>query len=191
MRTGDVFLLVVAIWIFGSFFSTCTAEAQRSTRATDEEILAAITVHEAGFDSPGDLWGVFAVLANQSADRGMTWRAYLELHSPRFLAGVGRNPWAHELRDSDTPPRTRLGAGWLNPRAGGLPSRRSRFHELVALAYEVIRSQPVCGATAWGSRADYATGTFAAYHAHDVFDDCRGGSTSPTRNLFSHAPGEP
>ena len=191
MRAGDVLLFVVAIWICGSFFATCTADAQRrESRATDEEILAAITVHEAGFDSPGDMFGIFAVCANQAASRGMTWRAYLELHSPRFLAGIGRNPWAHELRDSDTPPRTSLGAGWMNERPGGLPSRRSRFHDLVALAYEVIRSQPVCGATAWGSRADYSTGTFHAFHAHDVFDDCSG-DAGPTRNLFSHAPGEP
>lgn len=191
MKAGDVLLACVAIWICGSFFATCTAEAQRALpRATDEEILAAITVHEGGFDSPGDMWGIFAVCANQAAERGMTWRAYLELHSPRFLAGIGRNPWAHELRDTDAPPRTSMGAGWTNERPGGLPSRRSRFHDLVVLAYEVIHSQPVCAATAWGSRADYATGTFAAFHAHDVFDDCSGDAGS-TRNLFSHAPGEP
>lgn len=198
----DVILAGVAILVaLAMTFRSCEVEAQARRPRSDEETLAALCVHEADFDSPGDCWGIFAVLANIAEARGTTWQRAIRLHSPRFSAGTSSRPWASALRDTDAPPRESMGAGWRNERCTGpttperplrtcLPSRRERFRDLVVLCYEIIHTPPVCAATTWGNARDYREGRFAREHAHDVFVDCSGGAGS-TRNLFSHAPGEP
>ena len=82
MKAGDALLFALAIWICGSFFATCTADAQPSAHATPEEILAALTVNESDFDSPGDMWGIFAVLSNIASARGVSWMRAAHMHSP-------------------------------------------------------------------------------------------------------------
>lgn len=196
----DLVLALVVMLAVGSMIATCDADAQTRRGPTDEETLAALCVHEADFDSPGDCWGIYAVLANIAEARSTTWQRAIRLHSPRFSAGTSSRPWASALRDSDTPPPP-MRSGWLNeracaPRAGGarsgapcaLPSRRERFRDLVALCYEIIRTPPVCSATTWGNTRDYREGRFARAHARDVFVDCSGGEAGGTRNRFSHAP---
>lgn len=191
-RGDDLVLALFLVLAGASMLATCGADAQRAAAATSEETLAAICVHEAGFDSPGDCWGIFAVLAN-AAERARvsSWLRALPWHSGQFVRGTGAHPWARALRDSDDAPDG-MAASWTRARitASGarLPSRRDRFRDLVALAYEIIRSPIVCAATAWGNEADYTTGRFAVHHARDVFVDCRGSAEGPTRNRFSHAP---
>lgn len=185
-RADDTILLGLVLLVCVSMLATCEADAQ-TRPATDEETLAALCVHEAGWDSPADCWGIFAQLSNQGELRSITWRAYLERHFGRFRGGLGRNPWAIELRDSDRRPPS-LDASWLAPRVGGLPSRRARFGELVRLAFEIVRSAPVCGALFWGNEADYRSGPFAEAHRHDRRLAC--GNGEPTRNVYS-APGAP
>lgn len=184
MRRADDLILFGLVCLVVLSLVTCEgfpAEAQ-TREASDEETLAALCVHEAGWDSPADCWGIFAVLANQADSRGLTWRAYLGHHFARFRGGVGRNPWARELRDDERRPAS-LDASWLHERVGGLPSRRARFHELVALAFEIIRTPAVCGAFFWGNEADYRSGPFAEAHRSDRRVAC--GNGEPTANVYT------
>ena len=172
LAAGLVFILAVSLGRCGSREEGhAAAQGRRARPQTPEETLAAICVHEAGWDHPGDCAAIYAVLANNATIEGVTWQRFLSWYSPRFTAGTGRNPWTLALRDSDAYPDG-LGASWSHPRDGGLPSRREAYGHLVALAASVIRSPPVCEATDWGEASDYVTGRYARAHRFDVFPDC-------------------
>lgn len=139
-----VLLLVLACTRCGS-----RAHAQEHDDALD---LARLCVHEAGFDSPDDCTGIYAVIANGAEREGMTWSAFARVYSRRFFAGTSAQPWALQLDEDRGPHGVRW--SWTHPRVGGLPSRHDAFSALVAHCRVLFGGGPSVDATDWGSESD-------------------------------------
>src|SRR6478609_2226640 len=143
LAAGLVFLLAASLGRCGPLPSPAAAQDRPRWHRTPEETLAALCVNEAGWDSPGDCAAIFAVLFNNGVNEGVPWLVFATWYSPRFFAGTGARPWTSHLRDSDAHPEG-MTASWLQPRDGGLPSRRARFASLVAECRFIISRPPAC-----------------------------------------------
>jgi hypothetical protein len=94
--------LIAALGVLLAALVAASAGAQR--RASDLEVLARITVHEAGWEDRGDMEAIFAVLRSGAEREGLTWRAFAAAYSPRLHAGTVSRRWAAELVESCTAP---------------------------------------------------------------------------------------
>jgi hypothetical protein len=134
-------------------------------------------VHEAGWDSPDDCTGIYAVLRRTAERRGLSFLAALRSYSPRFFAGTSVRPWARLLTDSEAPPRG-LASSWRRPRVEGALSRRDAFAAILAHCRRIFGRPTMCPADDWGTARDHERARLAGRRFR--FVQC-----GTTHNLFS------
>ena len=140
-RSGPLLLLALAVWI-GAL--TLLMAASASAQAHEALLLARLTAHEAGLDSPAD-----AVLIDE-----VSYSRAVELASPRWSRCAVRRAWTRHLRADGERPRGWPAASW--------EVHRPRWLELLAFCERVVRGEvpSVCAGRvrSWGSRADVLRG---------------------------------
>lgn len=177
-------LLVLALlgWVPSCLHVRAQAVSHDEPPPVDEQLVldvVRLTAHEAGLDSLGDADGIYAVLVNGAAARGLGTHAFARTHSPRFFRGTSARPWALALTLDCARPRG-FTASWDLPRGERL-SRHDACVALVEHVRAIVAAPPICRAETWGSlEHDYAR--LRARGVCFVMDDCGSGAL----NGFSH-----
>jgi hypothetical protein len=147
--------LVLALWMGVLTWMLVTAAAARSqARPAPEALLARLTAHEAGLESPADAVLIDEVLRGIVERDGVSYSRAVELASPRWSRCAVRRVWTCHLRADGERPRGWTAASW--------DVHRPRWLELLAWCERVVRGEvpSVCvePARVWGSRADVLRG---------------------------------
>lgn len=141
-----VLLILLGLWALVAI--------ARGQSEDDGLILARLTVHEAGFDSPADASLIHAVLSGIVERDHVSYRRAAALAAPRWSAGRTSRPWTLELHEDGRTPRGWRGARWS--------AYRERWGALLEHARRVVRGEipSTCSSSprVWGSRADVARG---------------------------------
>lgn len=123
-------------------------------RPTDAELLARITVHEAGFDSPADAVLIHEVLTSIVERTGVSYARAAELASPRLARCEVRRRWVCGLTSSARRPAHWPLASW--------PAHRPRWLAVLEHARLVVAGEAASPCRerprVWGSREDVLRG---------------------------------
>lgn len=171
---------VLAAWlvlILGLALRCCGAVPVHA-QSDDGLLVARLCVHEAGFDSPDDCAGIYAVLARGAERHHIALAAFARRYSPRFTAGTSARPWARALADTDAPPHGLSVALWRRPRGEGSLSRRDAFAALLLRCRELVAAPPAIAVDDWGSAQDHERARLSGRRFVIV-------DVGATRNLFS------
>lgn len=145
-------LVFIGLWL-GLFALIGVLSAQRA-RTTDAELLARITVHEAGFDSPADTMLVHEVLSGIVERSGVSYARAAELASPRLARCAVRRRWVCGLDARARRPEHWPMASWAAHRPRWLAALEHAQRVIDGEVPSPCRERP----RVWGSRADVARG---------------------------------
>lgn len=120
-------LLVSAVALRG-----CVGEAE-AQREPDHVVLARLTVHEAGWDSPADASLIHDVLAGIVERDGVSYARAAELASPRLARCAVRRRWVCGLAEDGRRPAGWRGASW--------DAHRPRWMALLEHARRVVAGE--------------------------------------------------
>lgn len=165
------------------------AAAQDCGSRSDALILAALSVHEAGWYADDDMRGIHAVLVTLAEDWSTTFSGAACRHSRRFMEGRTARPWASDLvEDCTTParwPTTVVVRDGDTVRVAAHPPFANfceRWLGRLALAHRILAAPPVTReAHTWGGRLDFSEGRRRALSGTRVFVEVVIGET---RNHF-------
>lgn len=122
------------------------------------EQLAALGVHEDGWDHPDMVAGILAVWRHIAETRHVEMLYAAHQHSRRFYAGTSTRPWVLWLTREGRKPQG-MDATWLRPRVGAhgqeLPSRHDQWLVYLAAATAALEAPSVCVADTWGNDDDW------------------------------------
>lgn len=146
-------LAFVGLWL-GLFALIGILSAQRHHAPTDAELLARITVHEAGFDSPADSMLVHEVLLGIVERSGVSYARAAELASPRLARCAVRRRWVCGLDARARRPDHWPMASWAAHRPRWLAALAHAQRVIAGEVPSPCRERP----RVWGSRSDVARG---------------------------------
>lgn len=155
-RSPLYLLIALGVWIgFLTWMMATAATAQRrEPPPSNALLLARLTAHEAGLDSPADAGLIHDVLTGIVERDGVSYSRAVELASPRWSRCAVRRSWTCHLRADGGRPRGWPAASW--------EVHRPRWLELLAWCERVVRGEvpSVCAGRvrSWGSRADVMRG---------------------------------
>lgn len=141
------------------------ASAQTCPERTDTEILAILTVHEAGWHSDGDMVSIYLVISNLARNWGVSFAQAACMHSTRLMQGRTSRPWASDLTAACTRPARWPTTTWVCDEETGLcgaepyapwENYEDRCHSLMERAATTLRTvHGTCSATTWGGVIDF------------------------------------
>lgn len=152
-RLALVIASLVTAWFVWSVARVSFGQIER--RASDAEVLARISVHEAGWEDTGDMEAIFGVLSVGGERAGISWRSFARSYARRLHAGSVSRLWASQLNERCAEPPS-----WPGPPHAPWSAYRERCEAVMVRAREVLSGARVHGCPVppedWGGRVDRA-----------------------------------